>query len=374
MMATDPRAGALEWFQRARYGLFLHYGVYSALGRGEWVQYRDRIPVAEYERLMDRFTAERFDADAICDLALAAGMRYVNLTTRHHDSFCLWDTATTPFSSMRAPARRDLVAELASACARRGLGVFLYYSHARDWRHPYFPPNHVLDNTARPEYPEPDLAYRWERDEDTAHYVEYMHAQLTELLTRYGPVTGIWLDGIMTYHKRPDLFRIEETYALIRRLQPECLISYKTGATGEEDFGAPEHSLAWGGGVSALLEGKPAEICTSMHKGWGYYTSPDATHMTADQVLETVLGAWAQGANVLLNTGPLPDGSIHPDSARALRAAGERLNEPEPAAGGQSGSAAPPGALGTPHSPRPSGAPDSRGTTGSSTVRDVSLG
>jgi alpha-L-fucosidase len=127
----DARAAQLARFKGARYGLFLHYGVYSLLGRGEWVQFRETIPVAEYARLIDRFTAERFDANAICDLALDAGMRYVNLTTRHHDSFCLWDTATTGFNSARAPARRDLVRELAEACRARPDALLLLLTRPR---------------------------------------------------------------------------------------------------------------------------------------------------------------------------------------------------------------------------------------------------
>ena len=320
------RAATLQRFKQARYGLFLHYGVYSLLGRGEWVQFRETIPVAEYGRLIDRFTAARFDAGAICDLALDAGMRYVNLTTRHHDSFCLWDTATTDFNSAKAPARRDLVGELAEACRDKGLMLFLYYSHGRDWRHPFFPPNEVLGPQARPHYETPPPEYRWARDEDTERYVEYCHAQLAELLTNYGPVAGIWFDGVGTYRRRPDLFRLEDTYALIRRLQPGCLISYKNGAIDDEDFSAPEHSLQWGGGP----RGDPnrfAEINTSMHTFWGYCAGEDAAHKGPEEVGRIVRSAWSQGANLLLNTGPLGDGSLHPGDAATLREVGRRLRQ-----------------------------------------------
>jgi alpha-L-fucosidase len=323
---SPERAATLERFKRARYGLFLHYGLYSLLGRGEWVQFREQIPVAEYERLIDRFTAERFDAHAICDLAVDAGMSYLNITTRHHDSFCLWDTATTDFSTARSPAKRDLVRELADACRARGLMYFLYYSHGRDWRHPSFPPNDVLGNQARPHYETPQPEYTWARDEDTEQYVEYCHAQLTELLTSYGPIDGIWFDGVGTFRRRPELFHLEDTYALIRRLQPGCLISYKNGAIDDEDFYSPEHSLDWGGG----LKGDPhrfAEINTSMHKLWGNYQGEDANHKGPDEVEQVVRGAWAQGANLLLNTGPLGDGSIHPDDERTLREVGRRLKQ-----------------------------------------------
>src|SRR5512144_2056482 len=129
----DPRAAARQWFREAKFGLFLHYGLYSLEGRHEWLQFREKIPVAQYAKLKDRFTAAKFDVDAITDLALAAGMRYVNITTRHHDSFCLFATKQTDFNTVNSPARRDLVRELADACHKKGLGLCLYYSHGRDW-------------------------------------------------------------------------------------------------------------------------------------------------------------------------------------------------------------------------------------------------
>jgi len=129
--AIDPRAAGDPMVQGCAYGLFLHYGLYSILARHEWVQFLEKIPVAEYEKLIDQFTAEGFDADHIADFALDCGMRYINITTRHHESFCLWDTKQTPFNSMNAPAHRDLVEELADACRKRRLGLFFYYSHGR---------------------------------------------------------------------------------------------------------------------------------------------------------------------------------------------------------------------------------------------------
>ena len=139
--SRSPRQAAIEWFRDTRFGLFLHYGLYSQLGRHEWVQFREKIRVNEYAKLKNTFTAENFDADFICDLALEAQMKYVNITTRHHDSFCLFDTKQNDFNSVNSPAKRDLVGELARACAKRGLGFFCYYSHGRDWKHPHAPNN-----------------------------------------------------------------------------------------------------------------------------------------------------------------------------------------------------------------------------------------
>lgn len=320
----QTRADTLRAFREAEFGLFLHYGLYSLPGRGEWVQFTERIPVAEYERLMDRFDAREFDADAIARLAVDAGMGYLNITTRHHDGFCLWDTKESDFNSVNAPARRDLVAELADACAKHGLGLFLYYSHGRDWRHPYFPPNDVLDQNARPAYPTPDPAYLWAKEADTDLYLQFMHAQLKELLTQYGPVAGIWFDGRITAKRRPDLFRVEETYAFIREVSPATLISYKGGVTGTEDFIAPERDRIPGRDMDQM----PGELCDTLNpEKWGYVETDEDKKRTADDVLAMLRHARAIECNLLLNTGPLGSGAIHPAERATLLEVGHRLGE-----------------------------------------------
>ncbi len=338
LFARDPRKAAVTWFREAKLGLFMHYGVYSLLGRGEWVMLHEKIPVAEYGKLKDRFTAAAFDASAIADLAVAAGMKYVNITSRHHDSFCLFRTKETDFNSLAAPARRDLIAELAEACRRRGLGLFLYYSYAADWRHPYFYPREAGWQSARPAYEKPDPAYLWRKDEDFRHYIRFVHAQLRELLTQYGPLAGIWLDPIRGYYARPDLFPIEETYALIRGLQPWCLISFKQGANGDEDFAAPERKADARVGDSPAARramernrGKPVEICTTLQPhSWGYDERDEGKHRRADDLMKMIADARAVGANLLVNTGPLPDGSIHPADMATLREVGRRIRTVAP--------------------------------------------
>jgi len=341
----DPRAASLAWFRDARFGLFLHYGLYSLLGRGEWVMFREKIPVREYERLKERFTARRFDADFITDLACEAGMRYVNITSRHHDSFCLFETAQNDYHAKASPARRDLIAELAEACRKKKLGLFLYYSYALDWRHPYFYSREVSRWTAaRPAYAQPEPSYKFRRNEDFRHYIEFVHAQLRELLTNYGPLAGLWFDPIMGYYARPDLFPIEETYALVRRLQPHCLISFKQGATGTEDFAAPERTgqsledrvrkmigeesariaaRAW-----AANRVKWNEICDTLQPDvWGYQAADDGKHLDADETLRRLGAALGQRCNLLMNTGPLPEGEIHPADIATLRECGRRIRE-----------------------------------------------
>ncbi len=338
---TDPRTATLQWFREASFGLFIHYGVYSLLERGEWVQFREQIPVAEYEKLKDDFTAENFDADFITDLMLAAGMTYVTITTRHHDSFCLFATEETDFNSVAAPCGRDLIGELTRACAEKGLGIFYYYSYALDWRHPHFLPRGASSDWAnhRPDYASGDPAYKYEKEADFEKYIAFMHAQLTELLTNYGPIAGIWFDPIMGYYGRPDMFPLQETYALIRSLQPHALIAFKQGANGEEDFAScerdphpmedrledPAHKEvarhAW-----AANRSKHNEICDTLQPGqWGYNKADAGSHRTPDEVLEMLEAAHLRDSNLLLNTGPLPDGSIDPEDVAILREVGKRL-------------------------------------------------
>lgn len=332
---TDPRQAALTWFKQARYGLFLHYGLYSLLGRHEWVQLREKIPVAEYEKLAGQFTAEKFDADAVADFAVDAGMRYINLTTRHHDCFCLFETGETPFNSLQAACGRDLVGELAAACDRRGLGFCLYYSHGRDWRHPHAPNNDEWGGNARPEYDPPEPSYAYGESHDLQKYLDFMKDQITELLTQYGPIASIWLDGIATpLSGDADAFACQDLYDLIHRLQPQTLVSYKQGLTGTEDYFAPEHALpgdaadTWKKGKIDRKSEQPIEVCTTMCPGsWGYKKDASGQHLTEDQVWEKLREACAGNTNLLLNTGPLPDGSLDPEDVKVLRKVGARIRE-----------------------------------------------
>ena len=344
----DPRAASLEWFRNARFGFQVHYGLYSLLGRGEWVQWMEKIPVSEYGKFKDQFTARKFDADFITDLARDAEASYINFVSRHHDSFALWDTKQSDWSSVRSPARRDFMAELAEQCRKKELGLFVYYSYALDWWHPYFYPRKFL-YIARPDYATPEPHYRWEKDADFRHYLDYAHGQIRELLTGYGTVAGVSFDPIMGYYARPDLFPIEETYDMIRKLQPHALISFKQGATGAEDLAMPEHTVEGEENRIAQrmekINPKGAEIArrawtANRHKHnevsailqpekpyawWGYDRSHDGHHRGPDFVRKTLATTIASNYNLLLNLGPLPDGSVHPEDVRTLRAVGKQI-------------------------------------------------
>lgn len=336
----DPHAAGRRWFAEASLGLFMHYGLYALHGKGDWGMYTQTMPLDEYEKLAERFTAERFDADFITDLACEAEARYVNITTKHHDGFLLWDSDNEPYNVMNSAAKRDLVGELAAQCAAKGLGLFFYYSYALDWHHPWFFSLDYFDR-ARPHYEYDEPRYRFREAADFRKYIDDVHAQLTELLTSYGPVAGVWFDPEMAYHAQQNLFPIDETYALIRRLQPHALIAFKHGATGTEDFAAPEGrgkpllekirsrigemasrqaEAAW-----AAHAGKRGEICDTLSWSWGYHENNPPNHVTADQAMAKLAESWRRNCNLLINTGPEPDGAIPKPDVETLREMGRRI-------------------------------------------------
>ncbi len=337
----DARLAALQWFQAAKFGLFMHFGLYSQLGRGEWVQFHEQIPVREYKKLKDTFKADNFDADFITDLACKAEMKYINITSKHHDGFCLFDAKNTDYKSTASPCKRDLIAELAQACQEKKLGLFLYYSLGADWQHPYFYPREFNDRI-QPDYETPPPSYKWQKDEDFLKYLNYANEHIRQLLTNYGHIAGIWFDPLIGYYGRPDLFPINQTYAMIRSMSPGTLISFKQGVTGTEDFAAPErkgHSMEeiirkrYGdisGDIAAMAwrvnQHKHNETCDTLQEhAWGY--NKESEHKGPDQVMEMLQLASKQNSNLLLNTGPLGDGSIHPEDINTLNEAGMRIRK-----------------------------------------------
>lgn len=332
----DPRQANLAWFKEARFGLFLHYGLYSLLEKGEWVQLQDTIPVAEYARLKDQFAAGAFDAEGITQLALDAGMKYITITAKHHDGFCLFNTRQTDFNALESPAGRDLIGELYEACEKNGLGLFLYYSYGADWKHPYFYSRESGWANARPAYPDPQPEYLYEKEGDFKHYVDFVHKQLKEILTQYPDIAGIWFDPIMGYYSRPDLFPVDSTYALVRSLSPHALISFKQGANGDEDFMAPERSGSARVGQQFEVakrayeknKNKPREICNTLQlHSWGYNRQDDGKHKTATEVLKMLEEAKQLNANLLLNIGPMGDGSIPEEDRITLQEVGRVLKK-----------------------------------------------
>ncbi len=306
---------AREWFQDAKLGMFIHWGISSVLMDGEWVMEVRGIPAGEYERIAGTFNPTAFDADAWVTLARAAGMRYITLITKHHDGFALFDSEVSDWDVMdRTPFKRDIVRELADACRRQGLKLFVYYSQL-DWHHPdYFPRGRTGNRAGRPE------SGKWER------YLDYMDAQLRELFTNYGALGGVWFDGMWD---RPDAeWRLEQTYSMIHDLQPAALIipNHHQDPLPGEDAQTFEKDLPGGNtagwNTAAISDAVPLETSETIGSTWGYSIT-DRNYKSVSALVRLLVEAAGRNANLLLNVGPLPDGTIHPEHVARLRGIGE---------------------------------------------------
>ncbi len=281
-----------SWFSEARFGMFIHWGLYAILARGEWVMYLERIPRDEYARLADKFKPKKFDADAWAALAKEAGMKYMVLTTRHHDGFSLFDSKVSDFTSVKTAAGRDLVAEYVEACRRAGLRVGFYYS-LLDWRWPEY---------WRGPKGDPD---GWER------FLSYVHSQVEELCTQYGKIDVLWYDGSWPYSAEE--WRSAELNKRVRELQPGILINNRSGLP--EDFDTPEKV------VTPSPPGRMWEACMTINDSWGY-NAGDRNWKSVRQLIHILVGCASREGNLLLNVGPRADGTIQPEAVRRLREIG----------------------------------------------------
>ena len=293
----------LRWFYEAKFGMFIHFGLYSLLGRGEWVMYDENIPVETYEQLMCNFNPERFEADEWVRLASDAGARYITVTAKHHDGFCLYDSSLTDYKITNTPFQRDLAGELIDACHRHGMRINLYYSQP-DWHHPNFEhrPGAFKDLANPSEYYKPD----W------GNYLDYYFGQVEELCTKYGRIDGIWFDGS---HKTVDDWKGREIYALIKKHQPDAVVNDRAGFG---DYFTPERDLP------DDLSGYMFEACESISPtAWGYQN--DMAAFSVPHLVKSMLKMVASGGNYLLNIGPKPDGTIPDKQVQIMREIGKWL-------------------------------------------------
>ena len=313
---TPENLASRQWFQDARFGLFIHWGIYSELGAGEWVMNTRGIPAAQYERLSTFFNPIKFDAAAWVALAKAAGMKYITVTSKHHDGFAMFDSKVSDYNVMRrTPFARDPLRELVAAANKEGIKVFFYYSQL-DWHSTdYYPVGQTGRTSGRP------------AGGDFNRYLDYMNAQLRELLTNYGSIGGIWFDGMWD---RPEAnWRLRETYDLIHQLPPAALIGsnhHMTPFPGE-DFQMIEKDLPGqnsAGWNTAALGALPLETCETMNGSWGFNLTDHDYKSTRDLVRYLVKAAGAN-ANFLLNVGPMPNGAIQPEFAERLQEVGAWL-------------------------------------------------
>lgn len=326
--ADTSRTPSKEAFRDDKFGLFIHWGVFSIMGDGEWVMNNQNITVKNYTRLRDFFNPQNFNAAEWVSMAKNAGMKYITLITRHHDGFSMWDTKQTDFNIMNTPFKKDVVKMIADECHKQGLKIFFYYS-LLDWRRDDYPyttgrTGQKSGRTATPDY---------------NSYLQFTKNQLTELLTNYGAVSGIWFDGHWD-QTAPEgqadrssriNWKYDEIYGLIHNLQPQCMIgnNHHLSPFPGEDFQMFEKDLP-GQNTSGLSFQKPSELpletCETMNNSWGFNIK-DTTYKSVNQIIHYLVNAAGRNANFLLNVGPMPNGVIQPEFMDTLAAVGKWLQQ-----------------------------------------------
>ena len=286
------RSRRMKWWHEAKFGMFIHWGLYSVLGRHEWVMDNEGIPVAEYEELARKFRPKPDAAKTWAALAVEAGMKYIVLTTKHHEGFCLFDTKLTDYCAPKQACGRDLVAEFVDAARRQGLRVGFYHS-LMDWHHPDGA-RCAVDEAAR------------------KRFVKYLHGQVRELCTNYGKLDIMWYD--VAWPLEAEGWESRKMNRMVRRLQPDIIINNRSKLP--EDFGTPEQH------IRPEAEGRAWEACMTMNDSWGYHRGDDAWK-TPKQVVRNLVTCARDGGNYLLNIGPKADGSIPAPSVRTLKDVGQ---------------------------------------------------
>ena len=311
---------ARKEFQDNKFGIFLHWGIYSMTARGEWYMNDRNIHRDEYAKLASGFYPSKFDAAQWVSAIKASGAKYITITSRHHDSFSMFDTGESDFNIVDAtPFKRDVLKELADECHKQGVKLHFYYSHL-DWKREDYPLGKTGKGTGRPLGKE-----NWQS------YYRFMNNQLTELLTHYGPIGAIWFDGVWDQADDFD-WQLEEQYALIHRLQPACLIGnnhHRTPYAGE-DFQMFERDLP-GENKAGFSEGQeisvlPLETCETMNKTWGYNIE-DQHYKSSRTLIQLLVRAAGKNANLLMNIGPQPNGELPAVAVQRMKEMGEWMNQ-----------------------------------------------
>lgn len=293
-----PDPAALKRWQEMRFGMFIHWGPVSLTGEEIGWSRGAQTPIEEYDNLYKKFNPTRFNADQWVAVAKAAGMKYMVLTTKHHDGFCLWDTRQTDFNIMHSPFGRDVTKELAEACRRGGIAFGTYHSVC-DWHHPDFPLTSPGGKVKR-------------ETSDIAAYRRYLRAQATELITKYGPLLTMWFDVPQEFDRAEG----SENVRLCRGLQPDILVNNRAGG-GCGDYGTPEQRV---GGFD--IE-RPWETCMTICRQWAW--KPDDKMKTLSECLQTLIRTAGGDGNLLFNVGPMPTGEIEPRQVERLEEMGAWL-------------------------------------------------
>ena len=319
---TEEVLKSRQDFQDEKFGIFIHWGIYSMIGHGEWVMDKENINYKEYRHLADGFYPSKFNAEEWVQAFKAAGAKYITFTSRHHDSFSMFKTATSNYNIVDGtPFKRDVLKELADACQKHGMKLHVYYSHA-DWNRLDYPQGWSAIRTGRPT-----------NQENFDSYLQFMKQQLTEILTNYGPVRCIWFDGHWDQKNRKNFdWHLDEQYALIHKLQPACMVAnnhHYAPKPGEDiqlfEQDLPGENTAGYSGTSKIGQ-LPLETCLTMNKTWGYDIT-DKKYKSNSYLIQKLVQAAGKNANLLLNIGPRPDGQLPVEAVERLKAMGEWLNK-----------------------------------------------
>lgn len=319
---TAENLQARKEFQESRFGIFIHWGIYSIFGQGEWYLQNYPIDKYEYAKAADAFYPHRFNAAEWVSAIKASGAKYICITSRHHDGFSMWDTEQSEYNIVDAtPFKRDILRELADECERQGIKLHLYYSHI-DWGRDDYPMGRTATN----------IIGRNRENENWPQYYDFMNRQLTELLTNYGKIGAIWFDGHWDRDQDtiPFNWQLDEQYAMIHRLQPSCLIGNNHHITPfpGEDIQIFERDIP--GENTAGLSGQdisrlPLETCQTMNRAWGYKLQ-DQDYKSTEKLIQYLVSTAAKGANLLLNVGPRPNGELPEKAVERLKEMGEWMN------------------------------------------------
>ncbi len=346
---VDKGTNRTQWFTDARFGMFIHWGVYAVPARGEWVMHAERIPYKDYEQIARTFQPADFDATKIVSMAKNAGMKYLVITAKHHDGFCMWDTKLTDYNIVKwGGFKRDPMKELASECKKQGIKLGFYYS-VRDWHHSDFVLHYENLNAPGPFYggryglpaskwtcgkvydcgcnacvgnvlipKECDLRPTEEEGADMNRYLDYMKEQLKELLTNYGPIAVMWFDGQDIVDQK--LGRVQELIDEMRRLQPDVLINDRIAShmikTGMGDYGVFEQNIP----SSSII--RPWESCITINHNWGF-TRSDNHWKSTKVIVRNITDIVSKGGNLLLNIGPDGRGIVPEDCEIKLDSVGQ---------------------------------------------------
>jgi len=325
MKKGNPMNSRTDWFTEARFGMFIHWGLYALPARGEWVRSVERLSIEEYAPYFEGFDPKHCDMREWARLARAAGMKYAVLTAKHHDGFCLFDSKLTDYKSTNTPAGRDFVREFVEAFRAEGLRVGLYYS-LLDWHHPDYPATADANHPMRG-----NPAYAAAEDlKNFENYKTYLHAQVRELLTNYGRIDIMWFDfsyDDMTAEK----WGAAELVRMARELQPHLIIDNRLEGSGSEsgsimtkhptewagDFACPEQMIPPAPLKNELGENVPWEACITMNDHWGFCAA-DRHFKSAKMLIRALVECVSKNGNLLLNVGPDGDGTFPPESVKIL--------------------------------------------------------